>query len=152
VQTAQAHVLGQYALAALAAGKAQDPHVKTFAQKVTADAGNANMFIKRYAAAHNVAISNRPHVRAETQYGDIESLKGKAFDDKFVTDIGIDAQLASDDYKDEADHGSDPQLKAFAKQHRSFAKAERDGRQTFALSIPDYNVCSRLPAPGATGG
>jgi len=116
VKVAQEHALGQYALGSLAAGKAQDPQVKSLAEKLTANAGNANTFIKKYAATHNVAVSNRPHVRAASQYGDIQSLKGKAFDQKFVTDIGMDAQLAADDYKDEVDHGSDPQLKAFAKQ------------------------------------
>jgi len=116
VKVAQEHTLGQYALASLAAGKAQDPEVKSLAQKLSANANTANSFIKRYAVSHNVAVSNRPHIRAASQYGDIQGLKGKAFDSKFVTDIGMDAELAADDYKDEVDHGSDPQLKAFAKQ------------------------------------
>ena len=73
VKTAQQHALGQYALAALAAGRAQDPQVKSLAHKLTANAGDANTFIKKYAATHDVAVSNRPHVRAATQYGDIES-------------------------------------------------------------------------------
>jgi len=116
VKVAQEHALGQYALGSLGSGKAQNPQVKSLAEQLTSNAGNANTFIKKYAASHNVPVSNRPHVRAASQYGDISGLKGKAFDSKFVTDIGMDAELAADDYKDEVDHGTDPQLKAFAKQ------------------------------------
>lgn len=116
VKVAQQHALGQYALGSLASGKAQNPQVKSLAQKLTSNAGNANTFIKKYAATHNVAVTNRPHVRAASQYGDIQDLKGKDFDSKFVMDVNMDVQLAADDYKDEVDHGTDPQLKSFAKQ------------------------------------
>jgi putative membrane protein len=116
VKSAQQHALGQFALGSLAAGKAQDAKVKSLAQLLASNASKANTFIKSYAAAHNVSVPNQPAIRASSQYGDMQDLKGKAFDQKFVSDINVDAQLAIDDYKDEATKGSDPQLKAFAKQ------------------------------------
>lgn len=116
VKAAQQHALGQYALATLAAGKAQNPQVKSLAQQLVSNASKANTFIKSYASAHNVAVPNTPAIRASSQYGDIQGLKGKDFDEKFVSDLNVDTQLAIDDYKDEAANGQDPQLKAFAKQ------------------------------------
>lgn len=116
VQNAQSELLGQYALAAIARSKAQDPQLKSIASQLATNAGKATEFLKTYASTHSVSVDNKPTVRADAQYGDIQSLSGKQFDQKYAADLSVDAQMALSDFQDEAQSGSDPALKAFAKQ------------------------------------
>jgi predicted outer membrane protein len=116
VQSAQHDALGEYALATLAHGKAQNPQAKQLAVQILSDATRANDFIRTYAKSHDVTLDNQPSVRAGNQYGNISSDKGSAFDKEFANAIYIDSNIALDTYKDEAAHGSDPALRAFAKQ------------------------------------
>lgn len=115
VQSAQQHVLGQYALAALARGRAQDPGAKALAEQVAANAAQASLFIKSYAKTHAVTLSNQPSLHASNQYSNISSEKGTSFDHGFAKAIYVDANMSIDDFKDEASHGSDPALRDFAK-------------------------------------
>ena len=116
MQDAQPELLGQYALAAVAKNKAQDPQLKSVAAQIAANTGKATEFLKSYATAHGVSIDNKPSTRADAQYGDISTLSGKAFDQKYAGDLNVDAQMALSDFQDEAKNGTDPALKAFAKQ------------------------------------
>ena len=116
IQNAQPELLGQYALATIARTKAQDPQLKAVASQIAASAGKGSDLLKTYAASHGVSVDNKPTVRADAQYGDISSLSGKAFDQKFAADVNVDSQMALSYFQDEAQNGSDPSLKAFAKQ------------------------------------
>ncbi len=116
VKAAQAEFLGLYALAILARGKAQSPHTKALASQVADSAGKADTFIRNYAKSHSVALDNKPTIRADAQYGDMQSLSGTAFDQKFAQVISVDMQMQLSDFQDEAQNGNDPKLKAFAKQ------------------------------------
>jgi putative membrane protein len=115
VQAAQHDALGNYALASLARGKAQNPQAKQLATQILTDATQANDFIRTYAKSHAVTLDNQPSVRADNQYSNISSDKGSSFDKDFANAVYIDSNIALDTYKDEAAHGSDPALRAFAK-------------------------------------
>ncbi|MBV8282537.1 MAG: DUF4142 domain-containing protein [Candidatus Eremiobacteraeota bacterium] len=115
LQTAEHRALGQYALAALAQKKASDPEAKALAGTVLADATAANAFLKNYAKSHDVAVDDRPSGIAGEQYSNISSESGSAFDRDFASALKLDVNVVSDDFKDEAQHGSDPALRAFAK-------------------------------------
>jgi putative membrane protein len=116
VQTAQSDLLGQYALAALARGKASNPAVKSLADQIATQSDKANIFIKSYAKSHNVSITDKPSIRSDAQYGDIQSLSGPSFDQKFTEDLNVDAQMSLSDFQEEAQNGKDPTLRSFAKQ------------------------------------
>lgn len=115
VQSAQHDALGQYALAALARGRAQTPTAKALADQIAANAKAANDFITTYAKTHAVTVDNQPSTRADNQYSNISSDKGAQFDKEFANAIYIDANISLDTYQDEAAHGSDPALRDFAK-------------------------------------
>ena len=124
IQSAQGDALGQYALASLAQNKTQDPKLKSLAEQIAMNANKANDFIKNYAKTHDVEVDNKPSLRATSQYGDISSLKGSSFDQTFANDIRIDTNIAQSDYQDEAQSGTDPALKAFAKQQLALLQQE----------------------------
>ncbi|HEV7178553.1 MAG TPA: DUF4142 domain-containing protein [Candidatus Baltobacteraceae bacterium] len=129
VQTAQQDLLGQYALAALAQKKAQDTGLKSTATEIATATGKANDFIKSYASTHNVTISNKPTIRTDAQYGEIVSLSGKAFDQKYAQVLNTDVQLELSDFQDEAQNGTDPALKAFAKQQAALLQQAASAAQ-----------------------
>lgn len=116
VQSAQHEALGEYAIAALARGNAQNPDVKALAAQVASNSAQANDFIRSYAKKNGVDVDNKPSVRADNQYGNIQGEKGSAFDKDFANALHLDAEMAQSDYQDEIARGSDPALKAFAKQ------------------------------------
>ena len=122
VQTAQQDLLGQYALAAVAKNKAQNPDLKSIASQIASNMGEANNFIKTYASSHGVSVANKPAIRADAQYGAISSLTGKDFDKQYAQDLNVDAQLQVSDFEDEAANGTDPILKAFAKKEAALLK------------------------------
>ena len=116
VTTAQSDLLGQYALAALARNKASDANAKALAKQIATNADAANMWLKKYAAAHNISLPNKPTIRASAQYGSLQGTSGSSFDKQFVQDINVDTQMQVSDFQDAASSASDPELKSFAKQ------------------------------------
>ncbi|HVA33094.1 MAG TPA: DUF4142 domain-containing protein [Candidatus Baltobacteraceae bacterium] len=115
VQTAQRDALGNYALAALARGKAQEPSAKALAAQLLTDASQASRFVKSFASAHGLKLDGKPALRADNQYANISSSSGKNFDKAFANAIHIDANVSLYTYQQEAAHGSDPALRSFAK-------------------------------------
>ncbi len=116
VNTAQSDLLGQYAIAALARSKASNASAKALAHEIAANADTANIWLKKYAASHNISLSNKPPVRADMQYGRLQSSTGASFDQQFAQDINVDTQMVLSDFQDAATSASDPALKSFAKQ------------------------------------
>jgi putative membrane protein len=127
VQSAEHDAMGNYALAALARGRAQTPTVKDLAKEILSNASSATDFIRRYASTHGVKTDNKPGLRADSQYAEISSDTGTAFDRAFARDIRIDASIAKDTYEREAQHGSDRVLRRFARQ-------QLDAMQKFAAA------------------
>ncbi len=116
VTTAQSDLLGQYALAALARNKASDANAKALATEIATNAGTANTWLKKYAASHNISLTNKPPVRSDVQYGNLQSSSGSSFDKQFAQDISVDTQMQVSDFQDAASSASDPALKSFAKE------------------------------------
>ncbi len=118
----QQDTLGQYAIGALAQNKAQDPRVKALAKTVTANATSANETLKKLASSHGIAPATKPTIRASYQYSTLTEKSGPSFDQAFAGQIGIDASIAADTYADYAAHGSNPQLRNFAKEQAATLK------------------------------
>ncbi len=116
VNTAQSDLLGQYALAALARNKASNATAKALAAQIATNADTANTWLKKYAASHSISLSNKPPVRADMQYGTLQSASGSSFDQQFAQDVNVDTQMQISDFQDAASGASDPELKSFAKQ------------------------------------
>lgn len=110
VQTAQADLLGQYALAVLAHSHAASPAVQSLANDVASNASAANRFLSQYAKAHDIALTGKPTFRADTQFGEMTGASGATFDQRFAQDIYADTQLQQGDFQTGV---SDPSLRQF---------------------------------------
>jgi len=119
VQKAQADLLGQYAIAAIAKKHTSDSATLALANEIIQNASASNRFLTAYAKAHSIALQNKPDFRADAQYGDMTSLSGSDFNHKFAEDIYADTQLQDGDFSDAETSASDPALKSFAKREDS---------------------------------
>lgn len=126
VQSAHSAVLGQYALAGLANHKASDPQLKALANQIALSSNQANAYLTKYATINGVQLENKPALQVDEQYGNLQTLSGKTFDQKFAQAMYVDAQLALGDFQSEAKEGSDPALRAFARQQAALLEKISD--------------------------
>ncbi len=112
VQKAQADLIGQYALATLAKTHATNPAVRSLAEEVATNASASSRFLDRYAKSHDITLSSKPGFRADAQYGEMSSLKGRAFDRRCTQDVYAAAERQDGDFS--PSRTGDPALKRFA--------------------------------------
>jgi putative membrane protein len=131
VKAAQSDLLGEYALAALGRGKAESPQVKSFASELATQADKANIFIKKFEKSHDLPVNTTPNFRADAQYGELRQMPKSTFDRRLTEDLNVDAQMSLSDFQSEAQDGSDPALRAFAKEQASLL--QRDSNEAEKL-------------------
>lgn len=115
LKDAQAQALGAYAIASLAEQRASAGAVRDLARKTVASATKANNFITQFAKQHGAKLPNKAATLDTLQYSSLSDLHGKAFDDRFLERLHMDALIAADTYATYASSGRNPQLSAFAK-------------------------------------
>lgn len=106
--------LGAYDLSLLAQHKASNGSPRELAARVGSEATSAYDALKEIAQHEHQEIPAKPDLRVSAQYGDLLPRSRSDFDQSFAHDVMIDANIALDTFDDEARHGSDPKLRAFA--------------------------------------
>jgi putative membrane protein len=101
-------------LGRLALTKATSPMVKQHAQMMVDDHGKANDELKSLAATKGITLPDSMSADHKKAYKNLSEKKGTAFD-KAYTDMMVDDHKKDVDiFKDQADKGTDPDLKAWA--------------------------------------
>lgn len=101
-------------LGKLALTKATSPMVKQHAQMMVDDHGKANGELKSLAATKNIMLPDSMSADHKKAYDDLAKKKGKDFD-KAYTDMMVDDHKKDvDEFKDQANKGTDSDLKAWA--------------------------------------
>jgi putative membrane protein len=106
--------IAQGHMADLAMQKTSNPHVKDLAQRLEADHHAANSQLKQIAAKQNLALPDKMSATNQAEYNRLSSLSGPEFDKEYVRWEARAHKTAIADYRREAEHGADPELKAFA--------------------------------------
>lgn len=75
----------------LAATKASNPEVKTFAEQMVADHTKANDELKALASSKGVAVLSEPSTKQKTELKKLESATGADFDQKYTNSMGVSA-------------------------------------------------------------
>jgi putative membrane protein len=104
--------------AKLVASKASNAQVKAFANRLVKDHTAANNELKGIAKRKNIDLPQPPTSEAHDKMAHAEpwmSQKGTAFDKGFIDAEVTDHQKAIELFENEANHGADAELKAFAK-------------------------------------
>ena len=112
VQDASQADATEIAASKIALKNASDPHVKKFAQQMIAD--HTKLSHGMAALVAKKGFTATPSADAAL-VGKLQTLKGNAFDQAYVEQIGLEAhQRAVDLFQQEAQSGTDSQLKAAA--------------------------------------
>jgi len=108
--------LTEVELGKLAAQKASNDAVKQFGQRMVDDHSKANEQLKQIADKSNIEVPAALDSKHQARIDKLAKLSGPAFDKAYVKDQLKDHERDVDDFKSEAQNGSDPNVKQFAMQ------------------------------------
>ena len=123
----------------LAADKASDPAVKTFAAMLVTDHGNANDELKAFASAHGVTLPTSLPKDLQAQVDRLQKASGKDFDKQYAQIVGVrDHREDIARFEKASSAAKNPELKAWVdktlptlKEHLAAAqKLSQNGART----------------------
>jgi putative membrane protein len=103
-------------LGKLATQKASSDAVKQFGQRMVDDHSKANDQLKEIAGKSNIEVPAALDSKHQSRIDKLAKLSGPAFDKAYIKDQVKDHERDVDDFKSEAQGGSDPNVKQFAMQ------------------------------------
>lgn len=126
--------LAEVSLGQLATQNAASPTVRQFGQQMVTDHTQANTELMQIGKQANLTLPAKPAAADHAKEEKLRATKGAAFDTAYITDMIQDHQKDVADFGQEADSGTDPALKAFAKKylpvvqhHLQMAQAAKTG-------------------------
>ncbi|TFZ04253.1 DUF4142 domain-containing protein [Ramlibacter rhizophilus] len=114
IEDAAAHGMFEVQAAQLAATKASDAQVKSFAEQLVKDHTQANQGLQQIASKHQVDMPKELPRSQRNKLQDLQKKTGAEFDREFVKEVGVEAH--EDDVKKfqkAAKDVKDPELKAW---------------------------------------
>ncbi len=106
--------MAEVELGQLAVQKASNQSVKDFGQKMVDDHSKANEELKSIAAKQGVTLPTTLDTKDQATKDRLSKLSGAEFDRAYMTDMVKDHRMDVAEFRREADHGTDPDVKAFA--------------------------------------
>ena len=106
--------LTEVELGKLATQKASDQKVKDFGQKMVDDHTKANDELKQAATKSSIPVPTSLDSKHQSRIDKLSKLSGADFDKAYVKDQLKDHEKDVQEFKDEAQNGTDPNVKAFA--------------------------------------
>lgn len=101
-------------MADLAQTKTTSPQVKGLAQRVATDHAEANKRLKQIAAKLNITFPNKMNAKDQAEYDKLSKSSGEEFDKAYIHAQERTNKTAISEYRHEADHGTEPELKQYA--------------------------------------
>jgi putative membrane protein len=121
--------MAEVELGRLAAQKAKSPDVKKFAQRMVADHAKAIVELKQLASNKGITLPAEPNAEQKAEKDRLSKLSGAEFDSEYMSMMSAAHDKAVAAFEDESQHGSTPDVKAWAtkilptlKEHQSMAK------------------------------
>jgi putative membrane protein len=106
--------LTEVELGKLATQKASDQKVKDFGQKMVDDHTKANDELKQAASKSSIPVPESLDSKHQSRIDKLSKLSGAEFDKAYIKDQLKDHQTDVQEFKEEAQNGTDPNIKAFA--------------------------------------
>jgi len=106
--------LTEVELGKLAAEKGSTDAVKQFGQRMVSDHSKANAQLKEAAGKSNINVPAALDSKHQSRVDKLAKLSGPEFDKAYIKDQVKDHKHDIDDFKSEAQNGSDPNVKQFA--------------------------------------
>lgn len=106
--------MAEVQLGKLAAEKAGSPEVKAFGQQMVDDHSKANDQLKEVAEKENMTLPMTMNAKDQALYNKLQTMSGSDFDKTYVKAMVKDHETDIKEFKKEADHGKNEQIKNFA--------------------------------------
>ncbi len=106
--------LAEIRMADLAMKKTSNPAVKNLAQHLEADHTKANDQLKQIASKQNLTLPTKLDPKDQAEYDRLSKLSGAEFDKAFTHVVARDHRTAIAEFRREAAHGTDPEMKKYA--------------------------------------
>ena len=110
----------------MAEGRADSQAAKDFGKKLDQDHSAAYTELLQLAQKEGDSIPRGINSRHISSISSLESLKGRSFDKAFARNEAMEHQRALAAFQREADHGTNPDVKAYAAKHIDTMKAHLD--------------------------
>jgi len=104
----------EVAFGQLAKQNASAPAVKQFGEQMVTDHTQANQELMQIARSQSLDLPKGLDAKHQAKEQKLSTTKGTAFDKAYMQDMLLDHKEDIADFRKEAEHGQDPQLKAFA--------------------------------------
>src|SRR5690348_1518657 len=104
----------EVAFGQLAKENASSPAVKQFGERMITDHTQANQELMQIAQSQDLDLPKGLDAKHQAKEQKMSTTKGQAFDKAYMQDMVQDHKEDVADFRKEAEHGKDPQLKAFA--------------------------------------
>jgi len=108
--------MAEVQLGQLALKKSSNEDIKQFAQRMIDDHTKLGDQMKPIAEQIGVKVPERPAKKDKTTMAKLEALNGDAFDQAYIKDMVKDHKTDLNDFKTEAEDGSNPAVKQAANQ------------------------------------
>ncbi|MCU1294576.1 MAG: outer membrane protein [Bryobacterales bacterium] len=106
--------LAEVELGRIASQKASSDAVKQFGQKMVDDHTKANDELKQVASQSNLTLPTTLDKKHQSMVAKMSAMSGPDFDKAYVKDMVKDHEKDVKEFQNEADKGTDPNLKQFA--------------------------------------
>ena len=106
--------MAEVQLGNLAKSNAESSDVKSFGEQMVTDHTQANDELKSIASKKSITLPTSVNAKQQAEYNRLEKLKGAAFDREYMKLMVSDHRTDVNEFRRESEHGSDPDLKAFA--------------------------------------
>jgi len=106
--------MAEVQLGQLAAQHAADPAVKEFGLRMVTDHSRAGNELKSVASRKNLQLPTDLTSEQKSMLDKLSKLNGAEFDKEYMSDMVKDHQEDADEFKTQAEGGSDADIKAFA--------------------------------------
>ncbi len=134
INTAATGGMAEIQAAQLALSKTKSPGIKTFANDMVSDHTKADQQLTQLAQSKNITLPTTLMDDQQQQATKLQGESGRAFNHDYIADQVMDHQMMLTAFQEEAENGTDPDIKAFAaqtvptiKQHLVQAQALQGG-------------------------
>jgi len=122
--------LAEVKLGQLATEKAGSPDVKAFGQQMVDDHSKANEQLKSITTSEGMTLPTDVNGKQQAMYDQLSKLSGAEFDSAYVKHMLTDHQEDIQDFKKEAQSGTDEKIQSFASQTLPLIQSHFDKLKT----------------------
>jgi len=128
--------LAEVSLGQLAIQNAGSPSVRQFGQQMVTDHTQANQELMQIGQQENLTLPTKPEATDVATEQRLTPTKGQAFDTTYMHDMVQDHEKDVAEFRQEANSGKDPALKAFAQKYLPVLQHHLQMAQAMKLPTP----------------